>query len=108
MAYSAHGGFPAEYASKIGHMRAIRDPLVQKVVEEFETVDADPNKRRLDFSLQHSALEDPLAQIISVDGSTAIVPNIQRPERQTAFVQIAAQLFKLETLERLVRCYIDF
>ena len=33
MAYSASGGFPAEYASKLGHMRLIKDPLVQKVMK---------------------------------------------------------------------------
>ena len=46
-------------------------------------------------------MDSPLAQIITVDGSSLDVPKFQRAERKMGFIQIAAQLFKLTTLEKL-------
>jgi hypothetical protein len=100
MAYSASGGFPAEYASKLGHMRLIKDPLVQKVIEAFESTEARTDNQP-PIELRHASLDKPLSQIITVDGSSLDVPQLQRVERKMGFIQIAAQLFKLTTLEKL-------
>ena len=37
--------------------------------------------------------------VITVDGGHQAVPNIVRPQRQVGFVQVAAQLIKMETIE---------
>ena len=101
MGYSAQGGYPAEYASKVGHMRLIQDPYIQRVLEAFENTQP---------GLQHAPPSGlgsldlggpPLAQIITVDGGSAAVPNVLRAERQVGFIQVAAQLLKIETLEYL-------
>jgi hypothetical protein len=101
MGYSEHGGYPAEYANKIGHIRLIQDPYIQRVVEAFEDTkpepqgDPPPGLGHIDFE------GTSLAQIITVDGGSAPVPNVLRAERQVGFVQVAAQLLKLETLDYL-------
>jgi len=101
MGYSEHGGYPAEYASKIGHMRLIQDPYIQRVVEAFEDTKPEPQGDPPP-GLGHCNLEgSTLAQIITVDGGSAPVPNVLRAERQVGFVQVAAQLLKLETLDFL-------
>jgi hypothetical protein len=100
MAYGAHGGFPAEYASKIGHMKLIGNPSVQRIISAFENIEA--NMEVVEgLSLRHAELDQPLEQIFTVDGSSVPVPNLQRAEQQLGFIQIAAQLFKLATLQRL-------
>src|SRR5260221_14768823 len=101
MAYGAHGGFPAEYASKIGYMKMIGNPVVQKIISAFENTQGDAQSAH-GLSLRHSLLETPLEQIFTVDGSSLPVPNLQRAEQQLGFIQIAAQLFRLETLQRLI------
>jgi hypothetical protein len=94
MAYGAHGGFPAEYASKVGHMRLIQDPLVQKVVAAFESTDASDEADPA-VPVSHTPLDHPLSQIVTVDGGSVPVPNLLRVEKQVGFIQIAAQLFRL-------------
>jgi hypothetical protein len=100
MAYSASGGFPAEYASKLGHIRLIKDPVVQQVIEAFETSHT-KSENQPPIAIGHVTLDCPLAQIITVDGSSLQIPHLQRSEREMAFIQIAAQLFKLSTLDSL-------
>jgi hypothetical protein len=100
MAYNASGGYPAEYASKLGHMRLIKDPLVQKVIEAFESTEPKTDNQP-PIELREVSLDKPLSQIITVDGSSLDVPQLQRAERKMGFIQIAAQLFKLTTLEKL-------
>ncbi|MEE9296124.1 MAG: hypothetical protein V3W34_14355 [Phycisphaerae bacterium] len=43
----------------------------------------------------------PIQQVITVDGGHQAVPNIARPERQVGFVQVAAQMIKIEDIEHL-------
>src|SRR5581483_833049 len=101
MGYGEHGGYPPEYASKIGHIRLIQDPYIQRIIEAFEDTKPEP-QGDLPPGLGSINLEGPtLAQIITVDGGSAPVPNVLRAERQVGFVQVATQLFKPETLDFL-------
>jgi len=95
-------GYPVELANKVGHIKLIQDPMIQRMVEAFE--DARPptagtyppptGRVRLD-------VECPLDQVITVDGGHQAVPNVVRPERQVGFVQVAVQMVKIETIDYL-------
>jgi hypothetical protein len=72
MGYNEHGGYPAEYANKIGHIRLIQDPYIQRVVEAFEDTkpelqgDPPPGLGHIDLTGAS------LAQIITVDGGSPL------------------------------------
>ncbi|MHC1744848.1 MAG: hypothetical protein AB9873_17720 [Syntrophobacteraceae bacterium] len=101
MAYS-RGAYPAELANKVGHIKLIQDPMVQRMIESFEdyrptSLGVLPNATaRIDLNAA-----TPIEQVITVDGGHQAVPNVVRPERQVGFVQIVAQMIKLETIEFL-------
>jgi hypothetical protein len=101
MGYGDQGGYPPEFASKIGHIRLIQDPYIQRVVEAFEDVRPEPQGEPPPGLGQINMDGPRLTQIITVDGGSAAVPNVIRPERQVGFIQVVAQLLKLETLEQL-------
>lgn len=98
----AKDGYPTELANKVGHVKLIQDPLIQKIIEAFEDgtklgQDVLPpvtGKLDLDGECQ-------ITQVITVDGGHQAVPNIARPERQVGFIQVAAQLIKMETIDFL-------
>lgn len=101
MGYGEHSGYPAEYASKVGHIRFIQDPYIQRVIEAFEDTRPEPQSDSPP-GLGHIDLDGPgPSQIITVDGGSAPVPNVLRAERQVGFVHVAAQLIKLEALDYL-------
>jgi len=98
----AKTGYPVELANKVGHIKLIQDPMIQRLVESFE------DSRAMDRSLLppptgHIDLlsECPITQIITIDGGQQAVPNVARPERQVGFVQVAAQMVRMETLDYL-------
>lgn len=101
MAYEKDG-YPVELANKVGHIKLIQDPTIQRMVEAFEDTNPPPagtyppptGRVSLDG-------ECPIDQVITVDGGHQAVPNIVRPERQVGFVQVAVQMVKMETIEYL-------
>lgn len=101
MAYGKDG-YPTELANKVGHVKFIEDPMIQRLIEAFEDTRVAPPEMspdpsgRVDLSGECS-----LTQVITVDGGHQLVPNMLRPERQVGFVQVAVQLVKLETMEYL-------
>ena len=101
MAY-AKDGYPTELANKVGHIKLIQDPMIQGMIEAFEDW-RPPLEGVLPPSSGIIDLEGdcPIEQVITVDGGHQAVPNIARPERQVGFIQIAAQLIKLETIHYL-------
>jgi len=103
MAY-AKNGYPTEYANKVGHIKLIQDPMIQRIIETFEDWRPPANEAipPIDGTLTLDG-NCPIEQIITVDGGQQAVPNINRPERQVGFIQIAAQLIKMETLSFLER-----
>jgi len=101
MAY-AKDGYPTELANKVGHVKLIQDPMIQGMIEAFEDW-RPPIEGVLPPTSGIIDLEGdcPIGQVITVDGGHQAVPNIARPERQVGFIQIAAQLIKLETIHYL-------
>jgi hypothetical protein len=101
MAY-AKDGYPTELANKVGHIKLIQDPMIQRMIESFEDF-RPPAESALPAATGNVDLAAPCAitQIITVDGGHQAVPNIARPERQVGFIQIAAQLVQLSTVEHL-------
>lgn len=101
MAY-AKDGYPTELANKVGHVKLIQDPVIQGLIEAFEdwTPPGQGVMPAITGSLELNG-DCPITQVITVDGGHQAVPNIARPERQVGFVQVAAQLIKMETIEFL-------
>ncbi len=101
MAYEKDG-YPTELANKVGHVKLIQDPMIQRMVEAFEDVRPltagiyPPPTGRI--SLDGECAID---QVITVDGGHQAVPNVVRPERQVGFVQVAVQMVKMDTIEYL-------
>jgi len=101
MAY-ASDGYPTELANKVGHVKLIQDPMIQRMIDAFE--DWNPPVKGILPSLSGTLDLDgecPIEQVITVDGGHQTVPNIARPERQVGFIQVAAQLIKMETIDSL-------
>ncbi len=100
MAYNNKEGYPQELANKVGHVKLIQDQLIQNMIESFEDIqelqDSDLPSKSGSFDLNGDCS---LKQVITVDGGHQTVPNAIRPERQVGFIQVAAQLIKLETIE---------
>ena len=101
MAYGKDG-YPTEYANKVGHVRLIKDSMIQSLIEAFEDHQT-PTDEVIHQPTGQINIdgECPIEQVITIDGGHQAVPNIVRPERQVGFIQIASQLIKIETIENL-------
>ncbi len=102
MSYVGSGRFPVEYSSKIGHMKLIQNPHIQRMLEEFEKSISTTEELigfksgTIDIS-KHNTVK----YIIAVDGGQAVVPNDIRSEKRLAFISICALLLRLEDLEEM-------
>lgn len=100
MPYKSSGGMPMERASKIGHIKMVDDPHIQRLIAEFESsapTNGDPIGERtghIDLNEQHE-----IRHIIAIDGGEAIVPNQIRSEKQAAFISICAMLIRMSDIE---------
>jgi hypothetical protein len=95
-------GYPTELANKIGHVKLIQDPMIQRLIEAFED-HRPPSDETLPNNINHIDLEDngPIEQVVTVDGGHQVVPNVALPERQVGFIQVASQLIRIETLDHI-------
>ena len=91
MAYARSDRLPLERASKLGHLRVIQEPLVQRLLDAFERVEEGEDDScgevtgRLDLA-QVGELEN----VVAIDGSSVAVPNALRSYRQLAFITFGA------------------
>ena len=101
MAY-AKDGYPIELANKVGHVKLIQDPMIQRMIECFEDHHP-PADGVVPQATGHIELDasTPIEQVITIDGGHQAVPNLVRPERQVGFVQVAAQLVMAEARKAL-------
>jgi hypothetical protein len=100
----AKAGYPTELASKVGHIKLIQDPMVQKLIESFEDHRPLPDKEMPALSgVVDLVAPMGITQVVTVDGGHQAVPNLVHPERQVGFVQVALQLVKLEAIEYLAQ-----
>jgi hypothetical protein len=95
MAYTGSGHFPMERASKIGHIKVIQEPHIQRWINAFEKVESDEEgtlgelSGKLDLS-QVGRLEN----IVAIDGSHVAVPNAIQHHRRIAFITASAIVLK--------------
>ncbi len=76
--------------------------MIQRLIEAFEDLHPPTDQQLPPATLRLSLDGDcPIDQVITVDGGHQAVPNAVRPERQVGFIQIAAQMVRLETIEYL-------
>src|SRR5438270_9880953 len=96
------GGYPSELANKVGHIKLIQDPMVQRLIEGFEDHRpvADGVLPEISGTVDLSA-DRSLRQVITIDGGHQTVPDMVRPERQVGFVQVALQMVKFDTIDFL-------
>src|SRR5262245_28774888 len=98
----AKDGYPTELANKVGHIKLVQDPLVQRLIESFEDQKPLPEGVLPEISGNVDLSSDKsITQVITVDGGHQTVPNMVRPERQVGFVQVALQMVKFEAIEFL-------
>jgi len=101
MAYGKDG-YPTELANKVGHVKLIQDPMIQRMIEAFEDSRPSPSGT---YPNPTGCVEIPgdcpIKRVVTIDGGHQAVPNMVRPERQAGFVQVAVQLIKMETLQYL-------
>src|SRR5438552_2304102 len=102
MAYEGSGRFPIERASKLGHMRLIEDPHVQRLIAEFEKAEKDPSLA-VGYKSGHFDLtvETPIKFVVAIDGGQAVVPNVIRTERRMGFIAVCALLIRCDDIEEL-------
>ncbi len=91
MAYTSSGRLPIERASKIGHVKIIQEPRIQRLMEAFESVDGVPEEAlgELSGTLDLSEAGD-IENVIAIDGSHAAIPNTIRNHKRIAFVTAGA------------------
>jgi hypothetical protein len=100
MSYSKDG-YPTELANKIGHLKLVQDPMVQRMIEAFEDFRPQSLPAVSPTATVDLTIQSPITQVITVDGGHQVVPNRLRPERQIGFVQVASQLLRIETIDFL-------
>src|SRR5687767_2714921 len=87
VAYKGSGRMPFERASKLGHVKFIKEPRIQRLLELFERVD-DPVE---DIVGERTGTIDltqpcPIEHIVAIDGSAVAVPNSIKQHKAVAFV----------------------
>lgn len=102
MPYQSSGGMPMEHASKIGHIKMVGDPHLQRLITEFEST-APTSGDPLGERTGHIDLNEPsnIHYVIAIDGGEAIVPNQIRAEKQAAFISICAMLIRMNDIEEM-------
>jgi hypothetical protein len=87
MAYTSSGRLPIERASKLGHVKIIQDPQIQRLLEAFEQIEPAQEGAfgectgTLDLGMTHH-----LENIVAVDGSHVAIPNVIHQYKRIAFI----------------------
>jgi hypothetical protein len=91
MAYTSSGRLPIERASKIGHVKIIQEPRVQRLMEAFESVDGASQEilGELSGTLDLSDSTE-IENVVAIDGSHAAIPNSIKNHKRIAFITAGA------------------
>src|SRR3989442_1656467 len=103
MAYQGSGRLPMEQASKLGHMKIIAEPHVQRLIEAWErTTDESVGEDFGELS-GHLDLEIPtqIENVVAIDGSFVTAPNVVHSHKQLAFLSVGAIVLQLSQLAKL-------
>lgn len=103
MAYGAGEGQPFERASKLGHLKIIEDPEVQRLLELFERVDDSDEPVNLPSLSGHVdfAPHPEVENVVAIDGSDKPIPNSIRAHKKLAFVSATEMLIRRREVEAL-------
>ncbi len=102
MAYTSSGRMPIERASKIGHIKIIQEPRIQRLIEAFEKVDDGGEdvlgelSGRLDLSQA-----DELENVVAIDGSEVAIPNSLQEHKRIAFITVGAIVLRRTEIARM-------
>lgn len=102
MASPAGQILPAEYASKIGHIKLIQEPHIQSLIEAFETTEDTSAALVGDLSGSLDLNEaGRIEDVIAIDGSYLTIPNSLKRHRSLAFMSATAVNLKLSELRAM-------
>ena len=95
MAYAGSGRFPIERASKIGHVKIIEEPRVQRLLEAFERTEGNEQDAvgELTGNLDLNNYGD-IQNVVAIDGSHLAIPNTFRDRKRIAFIPVLAPILK--------------
>lgn len=102
MAYTSSGRMPIERASKIGHIKIIQEPRVQRLIEAFEKIDdtEDQTFGCLSGNIDLSSYT-PIENVVTIDGSHVAVPNTVKSYKRIAFVTVGAAVLTRSEISAL-------
>lgn len=102
MAYEGSGRLPMERASKIGHIKIIQDPRIQRLIEAFEREhdDAEDSLGELSGAIDLSQVGD-LENVVAVDGSHCAVPNSLHEHKQLAFIKVSTVILRRSEIQAM-------
>ena len=105
MSYVGSGLLPIEHASKIGHMKLIQDPHIQRMLSEFESTETTTGEP-IGFRTGHIDIniENDINFIITIDGGESVVPNEIRSQKRLAFISVCALLLRVRDIEEMRQC----
>lgn len=91
MAYTSSGRLPIERASKLGHVKIVQEPRVQRLIESFESVDGAGEEflGELSGTLDLSGTHE-IENVVAIDGSHAAIPNTIKNHKRLAFITAGA------------------
>jgi len=92
MPYQTGSRLPGERGSKTGHLEVINSPLVQSLVQNFESPEIDLDESKFLFET-YKEIEKPLQLIFSADGSLQNITSDSSSFKELTFVKTA--LFSL-------------
>lgn len=91
MAYTSSGRLPIERASKLGHVKIIQEPRIQRLLEVFESTS---DEQRPEFGELSGSLDlddvGKLENVVAVDGSQACIPNVVLSHKRIGFISASA------------------
>ncbi|MCL4552040.1 MAG: hypothetical protein M1305_00575 [Candidatus Marsarchaeota archaeon] len=102
MAYTSSGRLPIERASKIGHIKIIQEPRIQRLIEAFEKADdtGDEALGELSGKLNLSQVGS-LENVVAIDGSEVAIPNTLKEHKRIAFITVGAVVLKRSEIARM-------
>src|SRR5947207_553020 len=102
VAYTSTGRLAFEQASKIGHVKIIQDPAVQRLLAAFERTEAEEPAELPELS-GHIDLSQSgeVENVVAIDGSHTAVPNSLQQHKKLAFVTATALVISLQDVRAM-------
>lgn len=91
MAYPSSGRLPIEKASKLGHIKVIQEPRIQRLIEAFERIDGDEPEMvgELSGHINFDSANE-IRYVVAIDGGESAIPNAVSSHKKIAFITAGA------------------